>query len=125
MGIYERKIKSKIFIFVLVELIFSSVSVYTITYFSSNQVTYNNKASGLKATQVQTAIDELYNTCKNNTSGSCGSGNNIYFHYQGSSGDGSGIYKMPVNGRSLTKISAQGSPNTITPHKEAKNIFIY
>ena len=49
MGIYERKIKSKIFIFVLGELIFSSVSVYTITYFSSNQVTYNNKASGLKA----------------------------------------------------------------------------
>ena len=121
----KEKLKSRIFIFVLGGLIFSSVSVYAMTYFPSNQVTYDNKASGLKATQVQAAIDELYNTCKNNTSGSCGSGNNIYFHYQGSSGDGSGIYKMPVNGRSLTKISAQGSPNTITPHKEAKNIFIY
>ena len=59
----KKILKNRIFIFVLGGLIFSSVSVYAITYFPSNQVTYDNKASGLKATQVQGAIDELYNTC--------------------------------------------------------------
>ena len=33
------------------------------TYFPSNQVTYENSESGMQATDVQGAIDELYNTC--------------------------------------------------------------
>ena len=33
------------------------------TYFPSNQTTYDNSASGLSSTNVQGAIDELYNTC--------------------------------------------------------------
>ena len=39
------------------------VSVIAATYFPSNQVTYENAASGMKATDVQGAIDELYNIC--------------------------------------------------------------
>lgn len=55
--------KNRIFIFVLGGLLFSSISVYAVTYFPSNQVTYDNGESGLESTDVQGAIDELYNTC--------------------------------------------------------------
>ena len=41
----------------------SLVIVYAQTYFPSNQVTYENTASGMQATDVQGAIDELYNVC--------------------------------------------------------------
>ena len=39
------------------------VSVIAATYFPSNQVTYENGTSGMAATDVQGAIDELYNVC--------------------------------------------------------------
>ena len=39
------------------------VVVCAATYFPSNQTTYNNGTTGMSATNVQTAIDELYNTC--------------------------------------------------------------
>ena len=39
------------------------VSVIAATYFPSNQVTYENGTSGMQATDVQGAIDELYKTC--------------------------------------------------------------
>ena len=41
----------------------SIVMVYAQTYFPSNQTTYDNSNSGLSSTNVQEAIDELYNTC--------------------------------------------------------------
>ena len=37
--------------------------VYAETYFPSNQTTYDNSVSGMQATDVQGAIDELYNVC--------------------------------------------------------------
>ena len=39
------------------------VSVIAATYFPGNQVTYENTASGMQVTDVQGAIDELYNVC--------------------------------------------------------------
>ena len=39
------------------------VAVYAETYFPSNDVTYDNKESGLSSTNVQGAIDELYGVC--------------------------------------------------------------
>ena len=39
------------------------------TYFPSNDVTYDNKISGLKSMDVQGAIDELYNVCFPPTAG--------------------------------------------------------
>ena len=39
------------------------VIVYAETYFPSNDVTYDNKESGLVSTNVQGAIDELYTEC--------------------------------------------------------------
>ena len=41
----------------------SLVMVYAETYFPSNQTTYDNSVSGMQATDVQGAIDELYNVC--------------------------------------------------------------
>ena len=43
--------------------------VSAVTYFDSNLVTYENKNSGLKSTDVQGAIDELYNVCLPKTGG--------------------------------------------------------
>ena len=44
-------------------IVFGTVSVIAATYFPSSQTTYDNSASGLTATDVQGAIDELYNVC--------------------------------------------------------------
>ena len=44
-------------------IVCGGVSVIAMTYFPSNQTTYDNSASGMAATDVQGAIDELYNTC--------------------------------------------------------------
>ena len=44
-------------------ILFTIVGVSAATYFPSNQTTYNNGTTGMSATNVQTAIDELYNTC--------------------------------------------------------------
>ena len=44
-------------------IVCGGVSVIAMTYFPSNQVTYENSESGMQATDVQGAIDELYNTC--------------------------------------------------------------
>ena len=44
-------------------ILFTGVGVSAAAVFPSNQTTYDNKVSGLKSTNVQGAIDELYNTC--------------------------------------------------------------
>lgn len=59
----RRIFKNRMFIFVMTALVFSIIGVSAATYFPSNQVTYDNKTSGLSSTNVQGAIDELYNTC--------------------------------------------------------------
>ena len=63
----KEKIKKIIFGylpgFVLGVLTAISISVIAATYFPSNDVTYDNKESGLSSTDVQGAIDELYGVC--------------------------------------------------------------
>ena len=44
-------------------IICGSISVIAATYFPSNDVTYDNKESGLSSTNVQGAKDELYGVC--------------------------------------------------------------
>ena len=44
-------------------IICGTISVIAATYFPSNDVTYDNTESGLKSTNVQGAIDELYGVC--------------------------------------------------------------
>ena len=69
----KEKIKKIIFGylpgFVLGVITAISISVIAATYFPSNDVTYDNTESGLSSTDVQGAIDELYNTCFPKTAG--------------------------------------------------------
>ena len=62
-----KKIKAfskKYLIGIIIGLIFVTVvGVSASAVFPSNQTTYNNGTTGMSATNVQTAIDELYNTC--------------------------------------------------------------
>ena len=67
----KKIIKSRVFWCLITVLVVGTVSVVAATYFPSNQVTYDNTASGLSSTNVQGAIDELYAKCD----GSIGGGN--------------------------------------------------
>ena len=59
----KKILNTKPFYFVLGAIIFGSIGVSAATYFPSNDVTYDNSESGLKSTDVQGAIDELYTAC--------------------------------------------------------------
>ena len=59
----KKFINSKLFVFIITAIVFSTIGVSAATYFPSNDVTYNNSTSGLESTDVQGAIDELYNKC--------------------------------------------------------------
>ena len=60
----KKFFQNKIFLLILGIFIGGTTCVYAVTYFPSNQVTYNNSSSKLNATNVQGAIDELYNIAK-------------------------------------------------------------
>lgn len=49
--------------FVIGIVVWGGMSAIAMTYFPSNQTTYDNSVSGLKSKGVQGAIDELYKTC--------------------------------------------------------------
>ena len=55
--------------FVISILLCGTVGVYAATYIESNLITYDNAESGMNSDNVQTAIDELYNTCFPPTAG--------------------------------------------------------
>ena len=94
--------KKNIICFILGAIIFSAISVYAATYFPSNQVTYNNSASGLSSTNVQGAIDELYNTCSSAVS----SGD--YLYYAVNRYEQTNLFALPSGG-TLYRCNADGS----------------
>ena len=94
--------KKNIICFILGAIIFSAISVYAVTYFPSNQVTYNNSASGLSSTNVQGAIDELYNTCSSAVS----SGD--YLYYAVNRYEQTNLFALPSGG-TLYRCNADGS----------------
>ena len=59
----KKYLKTNIISFIIGMIIFGSIGVYAVVTFSSNDVTYDNKESGLSSTNVKGAIDELYKTC--------------------------------------------------------------
>ena len=59
----KEKIKKNLIGFIIGVITAFSISVIAATYFPSNDVTYDNKESGLSSTNVQGAIDELYGIC--------------------------------------------------------------
>ena len=68
----KKNFKTKVLYFILGALIFGTIGVSAATYFESNAVTYDNTESGLNSTNVQGAIDELYNACKTPATGGNG-----------------------------------------------------
>ena len=56
-------LKKNLIGFILGVVSAGTIIVYAETYFPSNDVTYDNKESGLTSTNVQGAIDELYGVC--------------------------------------------------------------
>ena len=99
---------NKIFVFVLGGFVFGVVSVCAITYFPSNQVTYDNSSSKLKSTNVQGAIDELYTTCSQMAS------SKKYMYYTtGANGYGT-LYRCNVDGSNCSKIKSGDSTFVIT-----------
>lgn len=106
---FKKVLKNRIFIFVLGGLIFGTVGVCAATYFASSDVTYDNRESGLSSTNVQGAIDELYNTCQ--SSSSVVLGNYIYFTSNGVKSTNTDtltdtylLYKVPITGGSDEEV---------------------
>ena len=59
----KNYIKSNFIGFIIGAFVFGSISVFAITYFPSSSTTYDNSSSGMNSTNVQDALDELYNVC--------------------------------------------------------------
>ena len=59
----KNYLKTNLISFIVGVVVFSCIGVYAVVNFPSNEVTYNNKESGLKSTNVKDAIDELYTEC--------------------------------------------------------------
>ncbi len=97
----KKIFKNRIFIFVLGVFIASSISVLAATYFESSAVTYDNTKSGLSSTNVQGAIDELYNEC----SLSMEAEDNIYYVYHEAAPDGTAsLVRTDLNGQNQTTL---------------------
>ena len=67
MRVIKKFLKNNIFCFILGAFIFGVIGVSAATYFASSNVTYDNSESGLLSTDVQGAIDELYDVFNNTT----------------------------------------------------------
>ena len=127
----KKLFKSKIFLCILTALITGTVSVYAITYFPSNQVTYDNKTSGLKSSDVQGAIDELYNTCSSAVS----SGDYIYYavnnYVRLDSSDGidghtsTVLYRANLDGTNSTVIYSKNSDDSFNQIRSSSIDKIY
>lgn len=63
----KQAIKNNIVGFILGAFIFGTVGVSAATYYASKDVSYDNSSSGLKSTDVQSAIDELYQLANKKT----------------------------------------------------------
>ena len=61
--IKKEYIKTNLIGFIIAGIIVSGVVVYAAVTFPSNEVSYSNSSSGLNSTNVQGAIDELYEEC--------------------------------------------------------------
>ena len=102
----KKILKSKIFVLLLIALLFGTAGVYAATYFPSVDVTYDNKESGLQSTDVQGAIDELYIKAKQVSSGVS---SDVVENLGGTTNSGDGIYKdLYEKGRYIYK---GGNPN--------------
>ncbi len=122
----KKIFKNRLFLCIFTALVVGCVSVSAVTYFPSNQVTYDNKTSGLKSTNVQGALDELYTTC----SSSAQAGNYLYYavNSYGSHGgnivpNGYTLYRCNSSGGSCSQIAFVGSGSIGSVY--ATNDYLY
>ncbi len=123
-GKLKKIFNNKIFIFIFGGVLFSAVSVYAVTYFPSNQVTYDNSSSKLSSTNVQGAIDELYNTCSKVAS----SGKYLYFgankRYDNSGGImASYVYRCNLDGNSCLDIFSSSNLEIAGIYATSENLY--
>lgn len=109
----KKILKNKIFLCVLTAFISTTIGVSAVTYFPSNDVTYDNTESGLQSTNVQGALDELYSQCKSSNE----SNNYLYYIVPND-----GIYRMNLSDNSISRIGKYGiNPTSIF----VKDNYIY
>ena len=101
----------------IISILFLMMSIVYADYlYNSNQVSFNNNNTTLTSTDVQSAIDELYNKCSNIPSvGTCPEGyectelNKVTYNANGGTFSGGGttndIYYSVVEGDIIEKIS--------------------
>ena len=119
----KKIFNNKIFMFIFGGVLFSAVSVYAVSYFPSNQVTYDNKTSGLKSSDVQGAIDELYTTCSKATS----SGKYMYYAVTNYTVNNDFGYSIPYSGN-LNRCDLDGSNCSLLakfyPNQNINSIYV-
>ena len=97
----KKVFKSRGFGCLITALVVGTVSVSAATYFPSNDVTYDNKESGLVSTDVQGAIDELYVKAQQVSSGAS---SEVVEDLGGTTTSGDGIYRdLYESGRYIYK----------------------
>ena len=63
-NIFQKNHNYKVIVVIMIGLAISSIGVYAITTIAGDNITYSNSKSGLNSTNVQGAIDELYEKAK-------------------------------------------------------------
>lgn len=119
----KQLFKSNILYFALAIFMIGTIGVSAVTYFPSNQVTYDNSSSKLNSTNVQGALDELYAKCKTCTSGGTDSSRD-YIYYAKDNGSFSWIYRVSINGGQVVQIGEK-EYNTITGIGVSGNYIYY
>ena len=113
----KKRINKEIIIVAIISILFLMMSIVYADYlYNSNQVSFNNNNTTLTSTDVQSAIDELYNKCSNIPSvGTCPEGyectqlNRVTYNANGGTFTGgkatNDVYYNVVEGDPIEKIS--------------------
>lgn len=93
-NIKEKIIKNKKYILgIITGILISGTTVYAATVISAVNVSYSNTSSKLSSTNIQDAIDELYNKAKNNCPLGYKCEKESFFDYTGDDGYGACIWR--------------------------------
>ena len=119
----KKRINKEIIIVAIISILFLMMSIVYADYlYNSNQVSFNNNNTTLSSTDVQGAIDELYNKCSNLPEvGSCPEGyectelNKVTYNANRGTFSGGGttnnVYYSVVEGDIIEKISKTSNLN--------------
>ena len=109
---------------IIIGMIIASGGVYAITSIAGSNITYSNTNSGLSSTNVQGAIDELYNKTKSlGIKYAVGdpnkSGVTTYTNYMELVNSGHKVFIASINNENSLCIYRNGSLSCYMPNKEA------